>query len=169
MTSTKNHEDIESLLTIIAEKNDLSSSVLSFLKKIRSPPEVLLIGESTHSSIELFKLKFDIALKCIDDDELNFSAILLEADVLPCSSLNRLDTDSDSDELDASRVIYSLETECKRFPQWLWKNKETVDFMVQILILSRKRRRDISSKSSSLNTRIIALMGKGYMVSISIQ
>jgi erythromycin esterase-like protein len=141
MASTENHEDFESLLTIIADKNELSLSVLSFLKKFHSDsPEVLLIGESTHSSRELFKLKFDIALKCIEDDELNFSAILLEADVLPCSSLNRLDTETDSEELDASRVIYSLETECKRFPQWLWKNKETVDFIVQILIMSRKRR-----------------------------
>ena len=49
MASTENHEDFESLLTIIADKNELSLSVLSFLKKFHSDsPEVLFSSLTLH-------------------------------------------------------------------------------------------------------------------------
>jgi erythromycin esterase-like protein len=159
-----NRDNSEFLKNVINDKKSVTE-LMDLIEDIRSlkEVEVLLVGENTHSSSSLFQTKFDIAARCIS--ELNFCAVLLESDVRPCIAISSLVTDSsnqpNSPTLDTIHTTEVLEKECKRFPKWLWRNKETVDFIVRLISINRKRQGELGNETRTplLATRITSLMG----------
>ncbi|MDB5213632.1 MAG: hypothetical protein JWO86_1559 [Myxococcaceae bacterium] len=81
----------------------------------------VLLGEATHGSHELYAERARITKRLIE--EKGFDAIAIEADWPDVHRLNRWVKGTSSDR-DANAALSSF----KRFPTWMWRNKEMIDF-----------------------------------------
>lgn len=81
----------------------------------------VLIGEASYGTHEFYKIRADITKRLIN--EKGFSAVAIEADWPDAFRVNRYvrgeGIDSPTDAL----------SDFKRFPQWMWRNRETRDFV----------------------------------------
>jgi erythromycin esterase-like protein/predicted phosphoribosyltransferase len=81
----------------------------------------VLIGEASHGTHEFYKIRADITKRLIA--EKGFSAVAVEADWPDAFRVNRY--------VRGDRIASPTDAlgDFKRFPQWMWRNRETRDFI----------------------------------------
>ena len=93
----------------------------ALLEMIRDAPAVL-IGEATHGTHEFYRMRAEITKRLII--EKNFTAVCIEGDWPDAYRVNRYVQGADDDE----EAVESLGG-FKRFPTWMWRNAEVLDFV----------------------------------------
>lgn len=84
--------------------------------------KVVLLGEATHGTHEFYRERAQITKRLIV--EKGFNAVAAEADWPDAHRINRF-VRGRSDDLDAVDALTSF----KRFPQWMWRNADVLDFV----------------------------------------
>jgi erythromycin esterase-like protein len=82
----------------------------------------VLIGEASHGTHEFYRIRGEITKRLIR--EKGFSAVAVEADWPDAYRVNHF-VRGDSDDADAVESLLGF----KRFPQWMWRNADVVDFV----------------------------------------
>jgi erythromycin esterase-like protein len=82
----------------------------------------VLIGEASHGTREFYRERALITRRLIA--EKGFSAVAVEADWPDAYRVNRF-VRGESEDTDATESLAGFE----RFPTWMWRNKEVVDFV----------------------------------------
>ena len=82
----------------------------------------VLIGEASHGTHEFYRIRSEITKRLITG--WGFSAVAVEADWPDAYRVNRF-ARGDSDDADATEALGGF----KRFPQWMWRNADALDFV----------------------------------------
>jgi erythromycin esterase-like protein len=82
----------------------------------------VLIGEASHGTHEFYRERAQITKRLIEDK--GFSAIAVEADFPDAYRVNRY-VRGEGKDLDATEALGGF----KRFPQWMWRNADVLDFV----------------------------------------
>ncbi|MDP4002666.1 erythromycin esterase family protein [Methylobacterium sp. NEAU K] len=82
----------------------------------------VLLGEASHGTREFYRERAEITARLIR--EKGFTAVAIEADWPDAWRVNRY-VRGDSDDLDAVESLSGF----RRFPTWMWRNAEMVDFV----------------------------------------
>ena len=82
----------------------------------------VLLGEATHGTHEFYRERARITQRLIT--EKNFTAVAVEADWPDAYRVNRY-VHGQSDDIDSKQAL----TGFKRFPTWMWRNTDVVDFV----------------------------------------
>ena len=83
---------------------------------------LVLIGEASHGTHEFYRIRAEITKRLITDH--GFSAVAVEADWPDAYRVNRYIRGLDGDT-DASAALLGF----VRFPQWMWRNADVLDFV----------------------------------------
>ena len=83
--------------------------------------KIVLLGEATHGTHEFYKARADITKRLVD--ELRFNAVAVEADWPDSWRVNGFVKGLDEDAAAADALAGF-----KRFPQWMWRNSDVLDF-----------------------------------------
>ena len=83
---------------------------------------IVLLGEATHGTREFYRLRAEISKRLIVDK--GFDAIAVEADWPDALRVSRY-VQHGGDDMSAVQALSGF----KRFPQWMWRNHETVDLV----------------------------------------
>ena len=83
---------------------------------------VVLLGEATHGTHEFYKMRAEITRRLIEEQ--GFNAVAIEADWPDAYQVNRYVRAMDG----ANSVLESL-AGFRRFPHWMWRNKDVVEFL----------------------------------------
>jgi erythromycin esterase-like protein/predicted phosphoribosyltransferase len=82
----------------------------------------VLIGEATHGSHEFYKLRAELTKRLIR--EKGFAAVAIEGDWPDAYRVNRY-VRGLGDDRDAAEALEDF----RRFPQWMWRNADVLDFV----------------------------------------
>ena len=82
----------------------------------------VLIGEASHGTHEFYRIRSEITKRLITG--WGFSAVAVEADWPDAYRVNRF-VRGESDDADATDALGGF----KRFPQWMWRNADVLDFV----------------------------------------
>jgi erythromycin esterase-like protein len=82
----------------------------------------VLIGEASHGTHEFYRIRAEITKQLIGQH--GFNAVAVEADWPDAYRINRYVQDT-SDDRDAVEALDDF----KRFPQWMWRNADVLDFV----------------------------------------
>lgn len=82
----------------------------------------VLIGEASHGTHEFYDLRAQITQQLIADK--GFNAVVVEADWPDAWRVNRY-VRGFEDDMDADEALSGF----KRFPQWMWRNRDVFDFV----------------------------------------
>ncbi len=115
---------------------DLASAVGLFCRPIRTSPEdydplmerlgdarFALLGEATHGTSEFYRERGLITRRLIE--EKGFEAVAVEADWPDAYRVNRF-VKGEGDLLEGADPLSAF----RRFPQWMWRNAEVLDFIL---------------------------------------
>ncbi len=83
---------------------------------------VVLIGEASHGTHEFYRERSEITQRLIERK--GFAAVAVEADWPDALRVNRYVTGS-GDDCDAASALLGF----RRFPTWMWRNAEVLDFV----------------------------------------
>ena len=83
---------------------------------------IVLIGEASHGTHDFYRERARITRRLIDD--CGFTAVAVEADWPDAYRVNRYVMGLSSD-LDANAAL----SDFRRFPAWMWRNRDVVDFV----------------------------------------
>ena len=83
---------------------------------------LVLIGEASHGTHEFYRIRSEITKRLIR--EFGFTAVAVEADWPDAYRINRY-VRGDSDDADATEALGGF----GRFPQWMWRNADVLDFV----------------------------------------
>ena len=83
---------------------------------------VVMIGEASHGTHEFYRERIEITKRLIEDK--GFSAVAVEADWPDALRVNRYVMGS-GDDADATDALAGF----RRFPTWMWRNAEVLDFI----------------------------------------
>jgi hypothetical protein len=83
---------------------------------------VVLIGEASHGTHEFYRIRAELTKRLIR--ERGFAAVAVEADWPDAYRVNRYVQSAGTDR-DASGALADF----KRFPQWMWRNADVLDFV----------------------------------------
>lgn len=92
------------------------------LLKLIGDARFVLLGEATHGTHEFYQERARITQRLIN--EKGFSAVAVEADWPDAYRVNRY-VRGQSDDADSEQAL----TGFKRFPTWMWRNTDVVDFV----------------------------------------
>jgi erythromycin esterase-like protein len=92
------------------------------LMKLIGDASLVLIGEASHGTHELYRERAQITKRLIK--EKGFTAVAVEADWPDAYRVNRYVRDV-SDDADAVEALSGF----KRFPAWMWRNADVLDFV----------------------------------------
>src|SRR5262245_29627478 len=84
--------------------------------------QFVLLGEATHGTHEFYRERAQITKRLIR--ECGFSAVAVEADWPDAYRVNRFLRGANTD-VDAADALAGF----KRFPQWMWRNADVLDFV----------------------------------------
>jgi erythromycin esterase-like protein len=101
---------------------DGSSDDFNALVSLVGEARFVLIGEATHGTHEFYRTRAQITKRLIC--EKGFNAVVVEADWPDAWRVNRFVRGFQDDE-DAADALDSF----KRFPQWMWRNADVLDFV----------------------------------------
>src|SRR5438094_9430637 len=87
-----------------------------------SDAKFVLIGEASHGTHEFYQTRARITQRLIEEKE--FGAVVVEADWPDAWRVNRWVRGFDDDR-DADGALSGF----KRFPQWMWRNKDVLEFV----------------------------------------
>jgi erythromycin esterase-like protein len=82
---------------------------------------IVLIGEASHGTHEFYRVRAEITKRLIR--EAGFTAVAVEADWPDAYRVNRY-VRALGDDTDAAEALEGFE----RFPQWMWRNADVLDF-----------------------------------------
>ena len=82
----------------------------------------VLIGEASHGTHEFYRVRAELTKRLIREKE--FAAVAVEADWPDAYRVNRY-VRGRSDDEDATEALAGF----KRFPQWMWRNADVLDFV----------------------------------------
>ena len=82
----------------------------------------VLIGEASHGTHEFYRIRAEITKRLIR--EKGFIGVAVEADWPDAYRVNRFVRGA-SDDADAEEALAGF----KRFPQWMWRNADVLDFV----------------------------------------
>src|SRR5205823_6034911 len=82
----------------------------------------VLLGEATHGTHEFYSARAQITRRLIEEN--GFTAVVVEADWPDAYRVNRYVRGYHDDE-DARQCLENF----KRFPQWMWRNEDVVEFI----------------------------------------
>lgn len=99
-----------------------SSSDYNPLLELVGDARFVLLGEATHGSHEFYRERAEITKRLIL--EKNFTAVAVEADWPDAYRVNRYVRGLD-DDVSSERALAGF----KRFPTWMWRNTEVVNFV----------------------------------------
>jgi erythromycin esterase-like protein len=91
-----------------------------------------LLGEASHGTHEFYRTRAEITKRLITDA--GFGAVAVEADWPDAYRVNRY-VRGDSDDRDAVDALGGFE----RFPQWMWRNADVVEFVSWLSEHNRSR------------------------------
>lgn len=103
--------------TLAGDPHDFDS-----LLGLASNARVVLLGEATHGTHEFYRIRAEITKRLIR--ECGFSAVAAEADWPDAYRIN-LYVRSRSADADATDALGDF----ARFPQWMWRNADVLDFV----------------------------------------
>ena len=83
---------------------------------------LVLLGEASHGTHEFYRMRAEITRRLIS--ERGFTAVAVEADWPDAYRVDRF-VRGRSGDIDAGTALDSF----KRFPQWMWRNHDVVDFV----------------------------------------
>ena len=83
----------------------------------------VLIGEASHGTHEFYRVRAEITKRLIG--ELGFAAVAVEADWPDAYRVNRYIRGESDDTSDATDALAGF----RRFPQWMWRNADVLDFV----------------------------------------
>jgi erythromycin esterase-like protein len=83
---------------------------------------LVLLGEATHGTHEIYRERARITRRLIEDRE--FDTVAIEADWPDAYRVNRY-VQGASDDSDAEEALRGF----RRFPSWMWRNAEVLDFV----------------------------------------
>lgn len=119
-----------------ANPDDLSSALALIAQPLKTTPEdydglldsignasLVLLGEASHGSHEFYLERARITRRLIE--EKGFEAVAVEADWPDAARVNRF-VKGEGDTLEGADPLAGF----KRFPQWMWRNSEVLDFAV---------------------------------------
>eukprot|EP00884_Botryococcus_braunii_P019853 jgi/Botrbrau1/6551/Bobra.40_2s0018.3 len=92
------------------------------LERIPRQARIVLIGEASHGTHEFYQMRAEITKLLIQ--ERGFSAIVTEADFPDAFRVNKYVLGLSKD-----RTATQALSDYKRFPLWMWRNIEVVDFI----------------------------------------
>src|SRR5436190_1667271 len=101
---------------------DASSDYDPLIALIGDAPFVLL-GEASHGTHEFYRARADITRRLILEKE--FTAVAVEGDWPDAQRVNQYITGAARVERTATAALADF----KRFPAWMWRNADVVDFM----------------------------------------
>lgn len=82
----------------------------------------VLLGEATHGTAEFYRMRAEITRRLIS--ELGFDMVAVEADWPDASRVDRYVCGATSESAEAALADF------ERFPTWMWRNREVLDFVV---------------------------------------
>lgn len=92
------------------------------LLRLIGDAHIVLLGEASHGSHELYRTRAQITKRLIA--ELGFNAVAIEGDWPDAYRVNRF-VRGESDDATAEDALGDF----KRFPQWMWRNADVLDFV----------------------------------------
>ncbi|MGZ5493319.1 MAG: erythromycin esterase family protein, partial [Thermoanaerobaculia bacterium] len=92
------------------------------LLRLAGDAHVVLLGEASHGTHEFYRERAKITKRLIQ--ELGFNAVAVEGDWPDAYRVNRF-VRGESDDQTAEAAL----GEFKRFPQWMWRNADALDFV----------------------------------------
>ncbi len=117
----------ESLLPLVGARSDYDH-LLDLIGNRR----FVLLGEATHGSHEFYEERARITQRLIE--EKGFTAVAVEADWPDAYRVNRYVLGQSADP-DAASALAGF----KRFPNWMWRNTDVVDFVTGLRSLNDAR------------------------------
>jgi len=84
--------------------------------------QYVLLGEASHGTHEFYRIRGEITKRLIQ--EKGFTAVAVEADWPDAYRVNRY-VRGHSEDRDADEALQGF----KRFPQWMWRNADVLDFV----------------------------------------
>jgi len=92
------------------------------LLRLAGDAHVVLLGEASHGTHEFYRERAKVTKRLIQ--ELGFNAVAVEGDWPDAYRVNRF-VRGESDDQTAEAAL----GEFKRFPQWMWRNADVLDFV----------------------------------------
>jgi len=96
----------------------------------------VLIGEATHGTHEFYRVRAQITKRLIA--ERGFNAVAVEADWPDAYRINQFVRFEGDDDVDAIDALSGF----KRFPAWMWRNADVLDFVGWLRNYNEHRRAD---------------------------
>jgi len=115
--------DLSSALALIANPLDGSAGDYDALLEGIGNASLVLLGEASHGTHEFYRERARITRRLIE--EKGFEAVAVEADWPDASRVNRF-VKGEGDILEGADPLAGF----RRFPQWMWRNAEMLDFAV---------------------------------------
>ncbi len=112
-------EKIREKAVVLNGTNDVADEILALIGDAR----FVLIGEASHGTHEFYKYRAEITKRLISEKE--FSAVAVEADFPDAYRVNRF-VGGFGEEKTANEALSNFQ----RFPLWMWRNMDVVDFVV---------------------------------------
>ncbi len=91
-----------------------------------------LLGEATHGTREFYRMRAELSLRLIEEQ--GFDAVAIEGDWPDAYRLNLF---LRGEGMDAS--AQEALADFRRFPRWMWRNEEMLDFVVRLRALNLAR------------------------------
>jgi erythromycin esterase-like protein len=121
--STATHSQILSTIRRAAHPiTDSASSFDPLLDRI-GDASIVLLGEASHGTHEFYSARAVITRRLIE--ERGFNAVAVEADWPDAHRVNRYVRGADDPDPDADAALAGF----RRFPTWMWRNRDVLDFV----------------------------------------
>lgn len=117
-TLERKTESLERAAHVLTRAHDEYDALLDMIGNAR----LVLIGEASHGTHEFYRERAQITKRLIE--EKNFHAVAVEADWPDAYRVNRY-VRGQSDDATSAEAL----TDFQRFPQWMWRNADVVDFV----------------------------------------
>jgi len=116
--------DSEALRAVVAAAHPLIGAPGDFdpLLQLIGDASVVLLGEASHGTHDFYRVRAEITKRLIR--EKGFQAVAVEADWPDAFRVNRFVRLRSTDQ-DAEEALGGF----RRFPQWMWRNADVVDFV----------------------------------------
>ena len=105
----------------LAQRLEGSAKDYDTLLEMAADRRFVLLGEATHGTQEFYRMRAEITRRLIAEH--GFDAVAVEADWPDAWRVNRYVQGNGDD--DATSALDDFE----RFPQWMWRNREVLDFV----------------------------------------
>jgi len=105
----------------LAQRLDGSAADYDMLLELAATRQFVLLGEATHGTQEFYRMRAEITRRLITEH--GFDAVAVEGDWPDAWRVNRY-VQGEGDD-DATSALDDFE----RFPQWMWRNREVLDFI----------------------------------------